>query len=65
MSAAVLYGLVLVSAIVHPVWNAMVKTSGDRTLSMVAIRVVGLVLGLAVLPLVDWPSPQSLKWLAL
>jgi drug/metabolite transporter (DMT)-like permease len=65
MSAAVLYGLVILSAIVHPVWNAMVKTSGDRTLSMVAIRVVGLALGLAILPFVDWPSPQSLKWLAL
>ena len=65
MSAALLYALVIVSAIAHPVWNAMVKSSGDRTLSMVAIRAVGLVLGLGVLPFVDWPAPESWKWLAL
>ena len=65
MSAAFLYGLVILSAIVHPVWNAMVKSSGDRALSMVMIRAVGLALGVAALPFVDWPAPQSLKWLAL
>ena len=64
MSAAVLYGLVILSAIVHPVWNAMLKSSGDRALSMVAIRAVGLALGVVALPFVDWPAPQSLKWLA-
>jgi hypothetical protein len=47
MSAALLYGLVILSAIAHPVWNAMVKSSGGRTLSLVAIRSAGLVLGLA------------------
>ena len=65
MSAAVLYGLVILSAIVHPVLNAMLKSSGDRALSMVAIRAVGLALGVVALPFVDWPAPQSLKWLAL
>src|SRR5262245_16208372 len=65
MSAALLYGLVILSAIAHPVWNAMVKSSGDRTLSMAAIRAVGLVLGLAILPFVDWPAAASWKWLAL
>jgi drug/metabolite transporter (DMT)-like permease len=65
MSAALLYGLVILSAIAHPVWNAMVKSSGDRTLSMATIRAVGLVLGLAALPFVDWPAAASWKWLAL
>lgn len=65
MSVAVLYGLVILSAIAHPIWNAMVKSSGDRMLSMVAIRATGLVIGLAVLPFVDWPAPQSWKWLVL
>jgi drug/metabolite transporter (DMT)-like permease len=65
MSAAVLYGLVILSALAHPAWNAMVKASDDRLLAMVAIRVVGLALGLAALPFVDWPAAPGWKWLAL
>jgi drug/metabolite transporter (DMT)-like permease len=65
MSAAVLYGLVILSALAHPAWNAMVKASDDRLLAMVAIRAVGLVLGLAALPFVDWPAAPAWKWLAL
>jgi hypothetical protein len=41
-----LYGLVMLSAIVHSVWNAMVKSAGNRALTMVAIRASGLALGL-------------------
>jgi drug/metabolite transporter (DMT)-like permease len=65
MSAALLYGLVIGSAIAHAVWNALVKSAGDRTLTMVAIRVAGLALGLMALPFVDWPSSESWKWLGL
>jgi drug/metabolite transporter (DMT)-like permease len=64
MSAALLYGLVILSAIAHAVWNALVKSAGDRALTMVAIRTVGMMLGLVALPFVDWPSPASWKWLA-
>lgn len=64
MSAALLYGLVILSAIAHSVWNALVKSAGDRTLTMVAIRVTGMMLGLIALPFVDWPAPESWKWLA-
>src|SRR4051812_43216205 len=65
MSAAFLYGLVILSAIAHSVWNAMMKSAGDRTMTMVAIRVVGLALGLAALPFVDWPTAAGWRWLAL
>ena len=65
MSAALLYGLVILSAIAHSIWNALVKSAGDRTLTMVAIRVAGLVFGLCALPFVDWPAPESWKWLGL
>ena len=65
MTPALLYALVVFSAIAHPIWNALVKSAGDRTLAMVAIRVAGLGFGLAVLPFVDWPAPESWKWLAL
>jgi drug/metabolite transporter (DMT)-like permease len=65
MSAALLYGLVILSAIAHALWNALVKSAGDRMLTMVAIRTTGMMLGLAALPFVDWPAPESWKWLAI
>lgn len=65
ITPALLYGLVVLSAIAHAVWNALVKSAGDRTLTMVAIRTAGLGLGLAALPFVDWPAPESWTWLAL
>ncbi|MFI5003144.1 MAG: hypothetical protein ACHQK9_24920, partial [Reyranellales bacterium] len=65
MTPALLYGLVAFSAIAHSIWNALVKSAGDRTLTMVAIRAAGLLMGLAALPFVDWPAPESFKWLAL
>src|ERR1700687_2250030 len=64
MSAALLDGLVILSSIAHAVWNALVKSAGDRALTMVAIRTVGMMLGLVALPFVDWPAPASWKWLA-
>jgi drug/metabolite transporter (DMT)-like permease len=64
MSVALLYGLVILSAIAHAMWNALVKSAGDRMLTMVAIRTTGMTFGLIALPFVDWPSPESWKWLA-
>jgi drug/metabolite transporter (DMT)-like permease len=64
MSAAVLYGLVILSAIAHATWNALMKSAGDRLLTMVMIRCVGLVIGLAALPFVDWPDAAGWTWLA-
>ena len=40
------------------------KSAGDRMLTMVAIRTTGMMLGLIALPFVDWPAPESWKWLA-
>src|SRR5260370_32508706 len=64
MTPALLYGLVILSAMAHAVWNALVKAAGDRIVHMVAIRTVGMPLGLVSLPFVDWPAPESWKWLA-
>jgi drug/metabolite transporter (DMT)-like permease len=64
MTPAFLYGLVILSAIANAVWNALVKSAGERALTMVAIRTVGMMLGLVALPFVDWPAPESWKWLA-
>jgi drug/metabolite transporter (DMT)-like permease len=65
MSAAVLYGLVILSAVAHATWNALMKQAADRMLTMAALRFTGLVIGLCALQFVDWPSPESWKWLAL
>ena len=65
MTPVLLYGLVILSAIAHAIWNALVKSAGDRTMTMVAIRTAGLLLGLAALPFVAWPAPESWKWLGL
>jgi drug/metabolite transporter (DMT)-like permease len=64
MSAAVLYGLVILSAIAHATWNALMKSAGDRMLTMIMIRCVGLAIGLAALPFVEWPDAAGWKWLA-
>jgi drug/metabolite transporter (DMT)-like permease len=65
MSAVALYGLVIFSAIAHAAWNSLVKSAGDRVLTMITIRLAGLSIALAVLPFVDWPRPESWKWLLL
>lgn len=63
MSNDAIYALVLVSAITHALWNAMVKSSGDRLLMLVSIRVVGLFAGLVVAACVPLPSVESAPFL--
>lgn len=63
MNQNLLYGIVLLSAVGHAVWNALLKNSTDRLIMMVAIRTVGLLYGLIVLSVVGWPATASLPWL--
>jgi multidrug transporter EmrE-like cation transporter len=63
MNQNLLYGVVLLSAVGHAVWNALLKNATDRLAMMVAIRIVGLLYGLVVLSVVEWPSIGSLPWL--
>ncbi|HYG91685.1 MAG TPA: EamA family transporter [Azospirillum sp.] len=58
------YALVLAAAVGHAGWNALLKASGDRLLSLAAIRLIGLLLGVAVLPFVPMPAPESWGLLA-
>ena len=60
-----LYGLVLLAAVAHATWNALMKSATDRMLMMAAIRLVGLLFGLAVLPFVPWPNSTTWIWLTL
>lgn len=63
MPHSAIYALVLVAAVAHASWNAMVKSSGDRLLMLTSIRVVGLLAGLAVATLVPLPSAESIPFL--
>jgi len=63
MPHSALYALVLIAAIAHASWNAMVKSSGDRLLMLTSIRVVGLMGGLVVASMVPFPSAKSIPFL--
>src|SRR5260370_27904905 len=63
MNQSVLYGIVLLSAIGHASWNALLKRTPDRLVMMVAIRIVGLFYGFMLIWYAGIPSIESLKWL--
>lgn len=63
MSPDLLYGLVLLAAVAHAIWNALIKGAADAVLMMGAIRLVGLAFGLCVVPFMPWPSPTT--WILL
>jgi drug/metabolite transporter (DMT)-like permease len=57
-------GLVLVSALMHATWNAIVKFSGERLAVMAVIDTLCFVLALALTPLVPFPAPTAWPFLA-
>lgn len=56
-------GVVLISALLHACWNAVVKTDSDRLVSMGLVMISGSLLGLAAVPFLPLPAPESWKWL--
>jgi len=59
-----LVALVLLSAIMHATWNALVKNSGgDRFLTMVFVVGVGTVFGIPLIPFIPLPHPDSWPYL--
>ena len=63
MPDSAIYALVLIAAVTHATWNAMVKDSGDRLLMLTSIRVVGLAAGLVAAILVPAPDVESIPFL--
>ena len=55
--------LVLLAAVLHATWNAVVKASGDRFLSFTAIRGTGTVLACLVVAFVPVPDPEAWPYL--
>ncbi|HEU4853130.1 MAG TPA: DMT family transporter [Telluria sp.] len=64
MPVSAAYAAVLVSALAHASWNAVLKNSGDRALMLSSIRLIGLVAGIVVAAFVAPPSAESLPYLA-
>lgn len=55
--------VVLVAALAHASWNALIKAGRDKMHDTVAIAVGGAVLALLVLPFVPLPAPAAWPWL--
>jgi drug/metabolite transporter (DMT)-like permease len=64
MSTTVLL-IVLLSALIHASWNALLKLGDDKLLNTVMVAGGCGVIGVAVLPFLDAPSPESWPYLAM
>ncbi|MDH3379160.1 MAG: DMT family transporter [Gammaproteobacteria bacterium] len=58
-------GLVLLAAILHATWNALVKIGGDRLIVLASVNAVAAIAGLLMIPLAAAPNPESWPYLAL
>ena len=54
---------VIAAAILHAVWNALVKGGSDKNLAMTAVVLGSLPIALALLPFVPVPSAESWPYL--
>lgn len=61
----VVVGLVLLAAVMHAAWNALVKVSDDRVAVLVGVSAVGGAAGLAAIPFVALPAAASWPFLVL
>lgn len=63
MSVSAAYAAVLLAALAHASWNAILKNSGDRFLMLSSIRLVGLTAGIVAAAIAPLPSIESLPFL--
>ena len=57
--------IVLFAAALHASWNALVKSTGDKVVSMTAITIGHAPLALLAMPFVPAPAPESWPYLAM
>lgn len=57
--------LVLGAALLHAIWNALLKGSGDKLLSLAFIAGAGSVVSWILVPFAPLPDPASFSWLGL
>ncbi|MEO0358715.1 MAG: DMT family transporter [Pseudomonadota bacterium] len=53
---------VLAAALLHAVWNAIVKTGTDKQSAMLTMAVGQSVIGLCLIPFVTTPNAETLMW---
>jgi drug/metabolite transporter (DMT)-like permease len=58
MSATV-FGVVLLAAVLHASWNAIVKSAGDKILTTALVTASAAMLAAATIPLLRQPDPSS------
>ena len=56
-------GLILISALIHAIWNAIVKSDTDRLMSFGLVMLAGSFIGAAALPFVETPRAEAWPWL--
>jgi drug/metabolite transporter (DMT)-like permease len=57
--------VVLVAAVLHATWNALVKLNGDRLVLMAALNVCSAIIALACIPFLPLPEPSAWWFLGL
>lgn len=56
-------GAVLFGALLHALWNALVKSSTDKSLDTALIHLLGSVVAVPLVMLVGWPDPAAWPFL--
>ena len=59
-----IFAIVLFAALLHALWNALVKGGGDKTLAMAAVVIGQGVYGIALLPFAPAPAWESWPYIA-
>ena len=54
-----IFAIILLGALLHATWNAVVKGGGDKLLTTCMITSVASLIALAVIPFLERPAPQS------
>jgi len=54
---------VIAAALLHAVWNALVKATPDKHVGMTAVVIGHLPIALAALAILPWPARESWPWL--
>ena len=55
---------VMLGALLHASWNALVKSSSDKDLDMAVIHLIGSFLGIPLVALVGWPAAAAWPYIA-